>query len=114
MASDVLTSPATPARNYDARRLGRERLRARRRRIRTLRRRVAAVLAVAFVALWIGIYAQLATGNDPALVASATRKATTSTTTAATTTGATSAATTSSGSASSGTASSTPVTTRAS
>ncbi|MDQ6804414.1 MAG: hypothetical protein M3065_05510 [Actinomycetota bacterium] len=138
MTPELLTSPATGMRDYDAKRLGRERLRARRRRVRTLRRRVTAVVLAAFMALWIGIYAQLATGHDPALLSNATRRAvatttvstpetssatgttattaaapaTASTASAASTTAATDAS--SSSSANSGTASATPVTTKAS
>ncbi|MDQ6774760.1 MAG: hypothetical protein M3071_00755 [Actinomycetota bacterium] len=80
MAREILTSPAIAAGDYAVKRLVRERLLARRHRVRTLRWRVAAVLLAAFVALWMGIYVQLATGHDPALVANAARKATAATT----------------------------------
>ena len=47
-------------------------------RVRQIRRRVAAVAVAAFIALFAGVYAQMASGDDPALPSA--RKATTTTT----------------------------------
>src|SRR5438067_840752 len=52
-----------------------ERLRAHRRRISVLRRRIIAIAVAIFLATTGGILIQLVTGNDPALVSSAARKA---------------------------------------
>jgi hypothetical protein len=47
------------------------------RRARRIRRSVAALAVALFLAAFAGIYVQLATGHDPALVAAAQRRATT-------------------------------------
>ncbi len=59
--------PAAP--RPDGRALVRERLAARKRRIRRLGRTVAGTSAAVFAAVWLVIYAQLASGHDPALTA---------------------------------------------
>lgn len=85
----------------DARALGRQRLAARRRRTRNIRRTVSAVSVSTFLALTGVIGAQLASGQDPALSASAS-KTTTSTVNATTTSSpATTTTSTTTGSASS-------------
>ena len=52
-----------------------ERLSARRRRVSVIRRRVIAIATAMFLATSGGIFVQLVTGNDPALVEAATVKA---------------------------------------
>ncbi len=54
---------------------------ARRRRIQTIRARVAAGAVALFIALFGGLYVQMASGNDPALSASSAQVASTSTAT---------------------------------
>ena len=49
-------------------------------RVLQIRRRVAAVAVTVFIALFAGIYVQMASGDDPALE-TATKAATTTTTT---------------------------------
>jgi hypothetical protein len=49
----------------------RERLAAKRRRARTLRTTIASGTVAVFVGLWLLLYVQLASGNDPALSANA-------------------------------------------
>ena len=67
-------------------------LAARRRRIHTIRTRVAAGAAALFIALFSGLYIQMASGHDPALpassaqVASAATSSSSSGTTSSTTT----------------------------
>ncbi|HKG67104.1 MAG TPA: hypothetical protein VKB28_23750 [Solirubrobacteraceae bacterium] len=56
-------------------------LAARRARVRRLRARVAAGAIALFLALFAGLYVQMATGHDPALGAGSAQVATTSTTT---------------------------------
>jgi len=51
-------------------------LKKRRARIRILRRRVVACSVALFLALWIVIFVQLASGHDPALTANADRRTT--------------------------------------
>ncbi len=58
---------------------------ARRRRVQAIRARVAALAAALFIALFGGLYVQMASGNDPALGASAAQVASTGTTTSDTT-----------------------------
>ncbi len=53
-----------------------ERLQARKHRVRTIRRRVVAIATATFLATSGGIFVQLATGNDPALLKSATPRTT--------------------------------------
>jgi hypothetical protein len=48
---------------------------ARRRRIRAIRARVAAGAVALFIALFGGLYVQMASGNDPALSASSAQVA---------------------------------------
>ena len=48
---------------------------ARRRRIHTIRVRVAAGAAALFIALFSGLYVQMASGNDPALSATSAQVA---------------------------------------
>ena len=55
---------------------------ARRARVRRIRARVAAGATAAFLALFSGLYVQMATGNDPALGAESAQVASTSTTSA--------------------------------
>ena len=54
-------------------------LAARRARVRRLRARVAAGATALFLALFAGLYVQMATGHDPALGAKSAQVATTST-----------------------------------
>jgi hypothetical protein len=54
-------------------------LAARRARVRRLRARVAAGATAVFLALFAGLYVQMATGHDPALGAESAQVATTST-----------------------------------
>jgi hypothetical protein len=56
-------------------------LAARRARVRRLRARVAGGATAVFLALFSGLYVQMATGHDPALGAKSAQVATTSTTT---------------------------------
>ena len=60
----------------EARRLGRARTLARRARARRIRRGVVGLTLALFIAAWVTIFAQLASGHDPALGAAA-RRATT-------------------------------------
>jgi hypothetical protein len=52
------------------------------RRVRRIRRSVAAFAGTLFTVAFLGIYVQLASGHDPALLATAHRRASTSATTA--------------------------------
>ena len=81
-----------------------ERLKARQRRVSQIRRRVAAIAAATFLATTGGIFVQLASGNDPALVAAAARTA--AATTASTSSGTTSGSSSSSSGSTSGSSSS--------
>ena len=58
-------------------------LAARRARVRRIRGRVATGATALFLALFSGLYVQMATGNDPALGAESAQVATTATGTAA-------------------------------
>jgi len=78
-------TPSTPP-PADSRELGRRRLAERRRRIHRIRARVAAAAAATFLALFSGLYVQMASGHDPALGASATSDSSTPMTTQTTTT----------------------------
>jgi hypothetical protein len=51
----------------DARRLARQRVRARKQRTRGIRRRVVAITLSLFVAAWVAIFVNLVSGHDPAL-----------------------------------------------
>ncbi len=53
-----------------------DRLQARKHRVRMIRRRVVAIAVATFLATSGGIFVQLASGNDPALLKSATPRAT--------------------------------------
>ena len=53
---------------------------ARRARVRRIRARVAAGTTALFIALFSGLYVQMASGNDPALGAKSAQVATTTTT----------------------------------
>ena len=59
-------------------------LAARRARVRRIRARVAAGVTALFIALFSGLYVQMATGNDPALGAESAQVATASRTTTST------------------------------
>jgi hypothetical protein len=73
-----------------------ERLKARRRRVSQIRRRVAAIAAATFLATTGGIFVQLASGHDPALVAAAAKTAaSTASTSSGTTSGSSSSSSTS-------------------
>jgi len=61
-----------------ARTLARDRRDAMRRRARRIRRSVAGLALALFVASFLTVYVQLASGHDPALVANARRRATAS------------------------------------
>jgi hypothetical protein len=63
---------------------------ARRRRIHTIRVRVATGAVALFIALFSGLYVQLASGHDPALSKSSTAQAASSTTTSSSSTSSTS------------------------
>jgi hypothetical protein len=78
-------TPSTPP-PADARELGRRRLAERRRRIHRIRARVAAAAAATFLAVFSGLYVQMASGHDPALGASATTGSSTAMTTESQTT----------------------------
>ena len=56
--------------------LARERLAARRAQVRRIRRTVLAIGITLFVALFVTIYVQMASGRDPALAASSSNVAT--------------------------------------
>jgi hypothetical protein len=109
-ASQTLPLPGRrPARNADSRPrthgLVAERLQARRRRTTAIRRRVVGIAAALFLAVSGGIFVQLVTGNDPALVSAAAK--TTAVASSTPSSGSTSSgATTSSGSSNSGSSSS--------
>ena len=60
----------------DAETLVSARLAARGRRTRHLRRRVAALALAVFMAAWLVIYVQLASGHDPALATTTSHRAT--------------------------------------
>jgi cytoskeletal protein RodZ len=60
----------------EARTVAIRRLSLRRQRVRTIRRRVIAIALVVFVVAWGLIFERLASGNDPALSASAKAKVT--------------------------------------
>lgn len=79
----------------DARRLGRERLAARRRRTTRIRATVASTAVAVFVAFFSTIYVQLANGNDPALSASKNQAAAATTVPSSTSTRSSSSASTS-------------------
>ena len=59
---------------------------ARRARVRRIRARVAAGATALFIALFSGLYVQMATGNDPALGAESAQVATTGSSTDSTST----------------------------
>ena len=104
-ASHALPLPARrPARSAGSRPsthgLVAERLQARRRRTTAIRRRVVAIAAAMFLAVSGGIFVQLVTGNDPALVSAAAKTTPVASTPSSGSTS--SGATTSSGSSSSG------------
>jgi hypothetical protein len=89
-----------PPNNDQARKLGQERLAARRKRTSGIRKGVATAAAAMFVAGFGTIYGQVASGTDPGLAKSSTTATTaaaapTSTTTAATSSSAGSSATSS-------------------
>ena len=90
----------------EARELGRQRIAERRDRIRRMRRRIVGGAVGVFLALWGVIFAQLATGHDPTLGASASNAATTSTSSGSTVTSSSSSTPTDTGSSSSGSSSS--------
>jgi hypothetical protein len=83
-AAAAVPSPTTAL--ADARRLGRQKLAARRKRTSQIRTTVAGAAVTVFVASFSTIYVQLASGNDPALASS---KATSATVVSKSTTGAT-------------------------
>jgi hypothetical protein len=64
-------SSGAPARATTVNPAVRERLAAKRRRARTLRTTIASGTVAVFVGLWLLLYVQLASGNDPALSANA-------------------------------------------
>jgi hypothetical protein len=108
-ASQTLPLPGRrPARNADSRPsthgLVAERLQARRRRTTAIRRRVVGIAAALFLAVSGGIFVQLVTGNDPALVSAAAK--TTAVASTPSSGSSSSGATTSSGSSNSGSSSS--------
>jgi hypothetical protein len=80
-------SPLEAHTRADARRLGRERLAARRRRTTRIRATVASTAVAVFVAFFSTIYVQLANGHDPALAASTKNAAATTTVQSSTSTG---------------------------
>ena len=102
-----IPSPRRPARDtteqLDPKALAASRREAMRRRAFRIRRSVTGLALALFTAAFVGIYVQLASGNDPALTSAAKRHATTTSTSAAST--ATSGSESSSGSTSSGEAS---------
>jgi hypothetical protein len=57
---------------------------ARRRRVHTLRMRVAAGATALFIALFSGLYVQMASGNDPALAKATTAQVASTTSTSST------------------------------
>jgi hypothetical protein len=61
-----------PIEKMERKREAQRRLRAQRQRTGQLRSRVVATSLIAFVLLWGVVFAQMATGNDPVLGASAT------------------------------------------
>ena len=61
-----MTTPSTPP-PTDPRALGRRRLAARRLRTHRIRVGVAAATVSTFIALFSGLYVQMASGHDPAL-----------------------------------------------
>ena len=62
-----MTTPSTLPPPEDPRELGRRKLAARRERTHRIRVGVAAAAASAFIALFSGLYVQMASGHDPAL-----------------------------------------------
>jgi colicin import membrane protein len=67
--------PPTASEKLDGRGLARAKRAALRRRTGRIRRTIAGLTAALFVAAFLGIYVQLASGHDPALVASERRTA---------------------------------------
>lgn len=82
-------SPRRPARDtteqLDPKALAASRREAMRRRTFRIRRSVTGLALALFTAAFVGIYVQLASGNDPALTSAAKRHATTTSTSAAST-----------------------------
>jgi hypothetical protein len=70
-----MTSKPRTAEQLDARALARTRLEAMRRRTRRIRRSVTGLALALFAASFTIVYVQLASGHDPALVASARKRA---------------------------------------
>lgn len=102
---------ARPKAQPDASGLVAERLRARKRRVSQIRRRIAAIAAATFLATSGGIFVQLASGHDPALVAAAAKTAATTTSTTAGSSSSSSGSTSGSSSSSSSSGKATAVTT---
>ena len=71
-----MTTPSTPP-PIDPRELGRRKLAARRERTHRIRVGVAAAAASTFIALFSGLYVQMASGHDPALGSSGASSSTT-------------------------------------
>ena len=69
-----MTAQTPPA---DGQARGRQRLAERRRRVLRIRKTVAAAAAAVFTALFAGLYAQMASGDDPVLGKRATTPAAT-------------------------------------
>jgi hypothetical protein len=86
-AAAAVPSPTTAL--ADARRLGRQKLAARRKRTSQIRTTVAGAAVTVFVASFSTIYVQLASGNDPALTSSKATSATSATVVGKSTTAAT-------------------------
>ena len=71
-----MTTPSTPP-PIDPRELGRRKLAARRERTHRIRVGVAAAAASTFIALFSGLYVQMAHGHDPALSSTGSSSSTT-------------------------------------